>query len=55
MASPDGASARITVSAGVAALSPGEDQDSLFKRADDALYRAKQKVGIELSCRITPR
>lgn len=41
LASPDGASARITVSAGVATLSPGEDQDSLFKRADDALYRAK--------------
>lgn len=41
LVSPDGASARITVSAGVAALSPGEDKDSLFKRADDALYRAK--------------
>lgn len=31
----------ITFSAGVAQYQPGESQDSLFKRADEALYRAK--------------
>ncbi len=31
----------ITFSAGVAQYQPGESQESLFKRADEALYRAK--------------
>jgi len=31
----------ITFSAGIAQLQPGESQDSIFKRADEALYRAK--------------
>ncbi len=32
----------ITFSAGVAQLQPGEAQESIFKRADEALYRAKK-------------
>ncbi len=32
----------ITFSAGVAQLQPGEVQESIFKRADEALYRAKK-------------
>lgn len=32
----------ITFSAGVAQLRPGESQESFFKRADDAMYRAKK-------------
>jgi len=32
----------ITFSAGVAQLQPGESQESIFKRADEALYRAKR-------------
>ena len=32
----------ITFSAGVAQLQPGELQESIFKRADEALYRAKE-------------
>ena len=32
----------ITFSAGVAQLRPGESQESIFKRADEALYRAKK-------------
>jgi diguanylate cyclase len=31
----------ITFSAGVAELQPGEPQESIFKRADEALYRVK--------------
>lgn len=31
----------LTMSAGVATLRPGEDERDLFRRADDALYRAK--------------
>lgn len=41
LTSPDGAAARITLSAGLASLAPGEDRASLFERADEALYRAK--------------
>lgn len=32
----------ITFSAGVAQLRPGESQETIFKRADEALYRAKK-------------
>lgn len=32
----------ITFSAGVAQFRPGEEQESVFKRADEALYRAKK-------------
>ncbi len=32
----------ITFSAGVAQFQPGESQESIFKRADEALYRAKK-------------
>ncbi|OQW39471.1 MAG: diguanylate cyclase [Proteobacteria bacterium SG_bin4] len=32
----------ITFSAGVAQLRPGESQEAIFKRADEALYRAKK-------------
>jgi diguanylate cyclase len=32
----------ITFSAGVAQLQPGESHESIFKRADEALYRAKK-------------
>lgn len=39
--SPDGNAARITLSAGVASLGNGEDQATLFQRADEALYQAK--------------
>ncbi|MDX1632996.1 MAG: diguanylate cyclase [Marinobacter sp.] len=38
---PDNATTHITLSAGAAELAPGEDEGSLFARADDALYRAK--------------
>ncbi len=34
---------KITASFGVAALKKGEEMDSLIKRADDALYEAKEK------------
>ena len=37
----NGTALRFTVSAGVAELGPEEGMDSLLKRADDALYRAK--------------
>lgn len=32
----------ITFSAGIAQFNPGENQESIFKRADEALYRAKK-------------
>ena len=32
----------ITFSAGIAQFNPGESQESIFKRADEALYRAKR-------------
>lgn len=37
-----GVRVRITVSAGIAAIHPGAHRDELFRRADDALYRAKE-------------
>jgi len=39
--SENSASMRLTLSAGLARLEPGEDLDSLIKRADQALYKAK--------------
>lgn len=38
---PNNEPIRLTLSAGVAELSPGESEQSLFARADDALYQAK--------------
>jgi len=37
----DGTPVKLTLSAGTATLSPGEDERELFRRADEALYRAK--------------
>lgn len=37
------ASIGVTVSLGVATLKPGEDFDALFRRADEAVYRAKHE------------
>jgi diguanylate cyclase (GGDEF)-like protein len=39
----DGRLAKITVSAGIAELLPTEGLDALLKRADDALYLAKER------------
>jgi diguanylate cyclase (GGDEF)-like protein len=39
---PNGGTTNLTVSAGVAELLPGESVEALIRRADDALYRAKQ-------------
>jgi len=41
LTTPDGATATITLSAGLASLAPNEDRAGLFKRADQALYQAK--------------
>lgn len=41
LVAPDGSRTQVTLSAGIAVLEPGEDEASLFRRADDALYRAK--------------
>ena len=38
---PDGKRAHITLSAGIASLLPDDDQQALFERADNALYKAK--------------
>ncbi|HEU4386240.1 MAG TPA: GGDEF domain-containing protein [Blastocatellia bacterium] len=38
-----GVSVRITISAGIAQLNPGDDLRTLLSRADAALYRAKQE------------
>ena len=38
----DGQALRITTSAGVAEVQSGEQLRDVFKRADDALYKAKQ-------------
>jgi two-component system cell cycle response regulator len=39
----NGAPLRVTVSIGLSALRPGEDLDALMRRADAALYRAKDE------------
>jgi diguanylate cyclase (GGDEF)-like protein len=39
---PLGQAGRVLLSAGVAELRPEDDPVTFFKRADDALYRAKQ-------------
>jgi diguanylate cyclase (GGDEF)-like protein len=39
--SPDGRELVLTLSAGIATLESGEEQESLFRRADSVLYRAK--------------
>lgn len=41
VATPDRAGLTLTMSAGVAQLVPGEAPESLFQRADEALYQAK--------------
>ena len=41
--SVDGEALQITTSAGVAQVRPGEKLRDVFKRADDALYKAKQQ------------
>lgn len=41
LTAPDGQAVTVTLSAGVAELAPGEDGTELFRRADEALYRAK--------------
>ena len=35
--------AKLSISCGIAAFEPGDDADSLFKRADKALYSAKEQ------------
>jgi diguanylate cyclase (GGDEF)-like protein len=41
-------SERLTLSGGVAQLAVGEDAAAFFERADDALYRAKQRGKAQL-------
>ena len=41
-ARPIGHIARLDLSAGVAELSEGDDGTTIFERADEALYRAKE-------------
>lgn len=43
LSAPDGSTLHLTLSAGIATLSAGENEMALFSRADDALYRAKAK------------
>jgi two-component system cell cycle response regulator len=38
----DGEALQVTTSVGVAEVEPGESLRDVFKRADDALYKAKQ-------------
>ncbi|WP_254774168.1 GGDEF domain-containing protein [Marinobacter sp. AC-23] len=40
---PDGATAKLTMSAGIALMQPNEDQQAFFERADSALYKAKAR------------
>ncbi|MGE5689971.1 MAG: diguanylate cyclase [Pseudomonadota bacterium] len=41
-AAPAGPAGKLSMSAGIAQLQRGDDASSLFERADDALYRAKE-------------
>ncbi len=41
-AGPIGEAGRLLLSAGVAELRSGDDAATIFRRADDALYRAKE-------------
>jgi diguanylate cyclase (GGDEF)-like protein len=45
---PIGTTERLTLSGGVAQLAEGEDATAFFERADDALYRAKQRGKAQL-------
>jgi diguanylate cyclase (GGDEF)-like protein len=45
---PIGTIKRLTLSGGVAQLAEGEDATAFFERADDALYRAKQRGKAQL-------
>ena len=47
--------ARFTVSAGVAELAPAERIESLLKRADEALYRAKEEGRNRIMSSLPPR
>jgi len=40
---PNGETAQLSMSAGIASLRPGEDQQEFFERADRALYEAKAR------------
>ena len=51
----DTAAARVTVSAGVAEISPGDPLDSAIARADKALYRAKQDGRNRVQVHLAPR
>lgn len=48
-ASPIGSIERLTLSGGVAQLTEREDAPTFFERADDALYRAKQRGKAQLA------
>lgn len=37
----DGTDVTLTLSAGISVLAPGDHEQALFQRADDALYQAK--------------
>jgi len=45
---------RVTISAGVAMLSPGDDADSLIERADSCLYAAKHNGRNRVICEADP-
>ena len=42
MVLPGGAEVRLTFSGGVSRWEAGDDAEGLFRRADEALYRAKE-------------
>ena len=47
--------ARFTVSAGIAELAPGERVESMLRRADEALYRAKEEGRNRIVSSLPPR